>query len=299
MTGLQRQWKQLGILAAACIAALGLATAGTQASWVLIDDFEHTAFENDQELHGVNDWSTVLNNSVQSTGNIRTNEFDDNMVMRLIANSNSSTGRRGAFKSLIAPSVASDMSIADDSVSTVFFRFYVEGGEEEYTHAFGLTDNAAPSAFNHFRLNLRIENGQLQHQYRTDGAGSSLNTVTLGNNLIADDTWYNIWLVVNNAEGHENDSFSVYLTTGINDATQDDLVAANLLFREGTSSGEQGIDGSLNTFFIFADQAKTRPVRYDDIYISSGQALFNPIPEPATLVLVGLGGLLMLKRKRH
>lgn len=289
----------IAVLLAAAHPAAPLGHAGTLDDWVLIDDFEAPAFGDGDQLHGRNDWTTLLGSSSGGTGNIRTRDFDDNMVMRLQASSgSSSSSRRGAYKALNAPSVDGDMRIADGSVSTVFHRFYVESGAADYAHSIGLTNESGPGAFNDFRLNVRLIDGELRHDYRDTGSGGNFQSQTLA--TIDDETWYNLWLVIDNATGHANDSFSVYLNTGVAHATEADLIGSDLLFREGVNTGEHGIAGALNTFFIYATQDQQRFVRYDEIHVSSGMNLTNiMIPEPGTFALGLLGAALMMLRRRR
>ncbi len=102
--------------------------------------------------------------------------------------------------------------------------------------------------------------------------------------------WYNVWMVVNNS----TDKWDAYINTGTANATVADLKLSNIGFRNGAAAND------LSFVSVFGGAGGVLGESVDDIYISSGVDLSNPlaVPEPTTcaLTLVGIC-IVMLKRR--
>lgn len=165
------------------------------------------------------------------------------------------------------------------TAATLFLRFYTE--TDTFNHAFGLSSNPSPTGFGDLNVMMRVNAGLFD--VRSGG-------VFLPGVAIQPQTWYNVWAVINQSA----DTFDVYLTSGSAGAGETDKVASGAAFRVGTvnplvsfAALVQGYTGA---------QAANK-VRLDDIYLFEGIVLTNPVPEPAVVSLLGLGSLLLRKRK--
>lgn len=101
------------------------------------------------------------------------------------------------------------------------------------------------------------------------------------------DTWTNVWVVINNDA--VDPTFALYYSTGTDAPV---LVTGDANWRNHAA----GVD--LNAIGFMASGWDLSNYQLDNIYYAEGVDLTNPIPEPATLILLGLGSLTMLRKRK-
>jgi hypothetical protein len=177
-----------------------------------------------------------------------------------------------------------------DTATTLYFRLRADSGTTN--SSIGLTTLAAVNpapAFGDFGPQIRVNStaGVPNFNVRNGGSFPANDgyALTIGQ-------WYNVWAVV-----HQNtDKVDVYLTTGGNDAATGTILYSRLNygFRVAAATDLLG-------FIVMSQGSKLTPndnqLSFDDIYMTSGSNL--TIPEPASMLLLGLGGLVMSFRRKR
>ncbi len=260
----------LAALGAFCMVA---SPRTASAAFVLIDDFE-TGYTVGAGINGINGWVAAADFKavVDPAG-------AGNTVLQFTQNNQT----RDAYKPL-------PVTIDNTSLGTLFARFRFDSDGRNGN--FGLTNVDAPNDFAHYNAQLNIQPSQSLNA-RDGGSFEELRplgsaTAKAGSNA----TWYSIWLVVDNI----NDTFRVFIQSdGDTDfTTQTEVFGLGsngdpLNFRTTTA---QAID----RLFL---RSATGPMYWDDFYIDNTSLnLGNPIPEPASLMVLAMGAGLILARRR-
>jgi hypothetical protein len=172
--------------------------------------------------------------------------------------------------------------IPTEGISTVFMRFYYEAGVDDGLW-WGTSDTSA-GGFGGLRGNTTSRQNPPGLSTRAGPSGVILTT------NLSTDVWYNLWQVTDNA----NDTVEVYLTTGNNHATTNDRFEVNGVFAFAfRTDGATDVSVSPLNSFRFICRTRAAGFRVDDLYISTGINLVNPVALP-TLDPLGIslqGGL--------
>jgi hypothetical protein len=168
----------------------------------------------------------------------------------------------GSYRSLAGASISDS-----DTETTVFYRIF-KRAENSPDCSVGWSDFTDPSGmWEDFEAYVVV----LGNTLRARDGGDNTTLMT-----ISDDTWYNIWLVINNSA----QTYDVYVTTGTADATIGDREANDFDFR--TDNGDSPAD--LVTFKVYGRSADG-PVRVDDIHITGGLDLSIPVDMPVPVIV--------------
>lgn len=172
-----------------------------------------------------------------------------------------------------------DMMIEDGTVRMMFMRFRFA---EQLNGSWGLSDHVHPYRFDHFDVELGLDNADGDLRINDGGRFDVLTT-------LQPNRWYNCWVLVDN----ESNQTQVWLHARMGDAANsgDQLSAGDqtvFLFRSLMA-------GDLVTFYIKTGGGNglTGPLYIDDIYLEdTGELnLENPSPSaPAGLAGIDAGG---------
>lgn len=228
-------------------------------AWALVDDME-----------GANNWTNI-----QGTTGLATDPTNaGNKAYQLVGDAVG--GSRGQAWHAMP-------TIADGSTGTVFFRVYTEDVAGNFDFVVGSSDVATPGAgFGDFDGYGRLADGFVD--VRNTPSFSQVGPASAA-------TWYNVWMVQNNTTAGTDDTTDLYYNT-----SGDASGGGSTFFIGGVFRNEATALVSL----LARNNENGGNAYIDDIYIdTSGQNLINPVPEPGTALLGGLGALCLLRRRRH
>jgi len=245
--------------------------AGSMTMATLVDNFDgYTAGQIDAVTGGT--WVSTSNNATPAPVSTMVIATDPTNSGNQVLSARPTGGQSGLYGVL-----SGDEVIADNITKTMSLKFMVT--TDTYDSSFGLTTLDAPYQFgNTFNAQCALINGT----FRVRNGGSTSGSLA----AITANTWYYLWAVVDNTAN----TYDVYLKTTASDATAGDLIANDFAFRTGCP------DGDIDRFFVMMQNTSV-DVLFDDINMREGVEL-TYIPEPASMLILGLGGLVLSLRKR-
>ena len=219
----------------------------SQSAPVALDDFE--SYTTGAPIDGQGGW--IASSSVD----VVYDTTEGNRLMQLKG------GSSNVYKSL------GGLAIDDGQTGTLFFRF--QASSNSVDHGLGLSDVASPGDWGDYEATaLAFPDGSsIKLRGRNGGAYQDL-TLSGGAGGLSVNTWYHVWMVVNNAA----DTADFHIQGGgISTQTQ---VGAGFGFRNGTTD-------SLSTFLARIGSSASGSLFIDDIHLSSGVDLSSPIGAPS------------------
>ncbi|MBN1795385.1 MAG: PEP-CTERM sorting domain-containing protein [Sedimentisphaerales bacterium] len=254
-------------------------TTVSQASWTLLDDFD--SYDN-TDTHTTIATGGVWTSVFDGTGNSHVVDLVDGHGQALQALGG--TAWRGAERDLTGTGAA----VVVDEVQTYFWQVKVSYGGDMgigdwvYDLMMGLAPDVSNidenNAWQDFSVMPFVNNAPSTPYINAEAPTSPWWA------LMSADTWTNVWVVINNDA--TDPTFDLYYSTGTGAAT---LVAGDANWRNFAGNQDLNAIG-----FMAAGWADTEYL-IDNIHYDTGENL--TIPEPMTIALLGLGGLLLRKRR--
>ncbi|MCC5841282.1 MAG: DUF2341 domain-containing protein [Opitutales bacterium] len=212
-----------------------------EAPWVLQSNFDEL---NPGPLRGQDGWSGNNDNAAQV---IQDPQDAADQVFRFAPGNNNNIARN-----LSTP-------IQPGEVATLFFRFYVPSGMARINQQIRMPGNTP--------IRLKWDSDPSEPVFWLYGEDMSAASQQQIDQPIARNTWYSLWMVIDNANGH----YRLYLQGGdFNDQTF--VTVANMGTDPNTHPFQTGLIDAL--YFIGWNNG---PMLYDDFYLAHGaENLSNP-----------------------
>lgn len=258
----------------------GLASAAL-ANWTLLDNFD--SYDNSSTTATTVATGGVWTSVFDGTGNSNVIDYGAGKVLE----TKGGAAWRGAERDLTGTGAV----VAVDEVKTYFWQVQCSYGGDMgigdwvYDFMMGLSPNVSnideTNAWQDFSVMPFINNAPSTPFINAEAPTSPWWAP------MSPDTWTNVWLVINNDA--VDPTFDLYYSTGTDAAV---LVAGDANWRNFAGNVDLNAIG-----FMAAGWADTTFL-IDNIYYGDGVDLTNPIPEPTTLALLGLGAVAMLKKRK-
>lgn len=257
---------------------IGGAGMAVDSQFVLVDNFD--AYDNTfVETIGAHPGGDVTGGAwdgvADGTGNARIVDIRGaNNAIRVNGISQQGDPWRGAVTNL-AENFDADHSLADGDTATYFFQVRRDG-TGDIDGIFGLADQAADidtvTPWNDYAITASLY-GTSPQSTSLRAYDSQTNSDVVVRASIANQTWYNVWLVVDN----DAKTFDIYTSTGTSDAE-----AANPgTYQTDLHFGRDLDVASLVQFGLNERLSNNDPadgaLRMDNIYVAAGENIANPL----------------------
>ena len=184
---------------------------------------------------------------------------------------------------------SADLVLTGDLSISLWFKMASLPGGASNEPLFTLTADAATSGTAKLAELAIDQNGDIVYTHEYGDQGSNEQTYTFDTNLDLD-TWYNIALVRDSGAGDRD--VLLYVDTSLIDTYSYSSEAEG--YTEGTLSianySGSKFNGTMDEFAIFDSQLTSQNVT--DIYNAA------QVPEPATMMILGLGAVVLIRRRK-
>lgn len=272
-------------LALAALAVGAFAAPQAHAAWTLLDNFNSYPTGLLGASSGPNATGNKWYGVHDGTGAVSI--VDSGGGNKVITNYGSTgTGGWRGIEANLTSAFGGDYSVPDNSVATYFYQFNptstvknATADVNDWDQMMGLTANVG---------SLDQNNSWQDYAVMPYFAGTSAATPAMYNNsgtygVLPLNTWQNIWIVVDTTAN----TYDLYMSTG--------TAAGTLVNNDAAFNMTHGAGALQAIGFMSHSDNETQ---FDNLYYSPGVNTAHPIPEPASLSLLGLGALAMGRRRK-